>query len=262
MISNEGIAKNLYDLYDSLAGHELVHSGITGGFEFVRHEGFAWPNMAYRPGRSGPARREEIRLLKELMVSEGWPKLVLFDEEGMTGEVQELLAKERLIGATEWVNMALPVGKSAGHGRWESENVGKMGNLECRRIDVDNPGEWSQWASVVSGVLFKNTPLDPGLFRHPGIKQQFSLMTAYVDGKAVATCLLYFGESAGLYMVATLPEFQGKGFGRQLMGYSRAEAAARGYEFVVLHSTKAGLNFYSGLGFKSFGKLFLYYSMQ
>jgi ribosomal protein S18 acetylase RimI-like enzyme len=254
MIPNEGIADNLYALYGELAEKGLVASGKAGGFEFVRHEGFAWPNMAYRPGRSGPVGRAELKVLKESMASGSCPKLLVIDGEGMTEEVRGALAEERFIGATEWINMALPVGPVAG--------AGKDGLLECRKIDADDPEEWGRWASVVSGVLFKNVALDPLLFCQQAIKKKFTLITGYADGEAVATCLLYFGTAAGLYMVATLPKVQGKGYGRRLMEYAQAEAVARGYKYVVLHSTKAGLNFYNRLGFSSFGKLFLYYSMQ
>jgi ribosomal protein S18 acetylase RimI-like enzyme len=254
MISNDGIVKNLYGLYDDLAGHGLVSSGSTGGFEYVRHGGFAWPNMAYRQSWSGPATREELRLLKGSMASGICPRLVILDGEELTAEIRGALAEERFIAATEWVNMAVPVERSA--------RSGKQDLLQCREINADDPGEWSHWASVVSDVLFKNQPLDPTLFRQPAIKKQFILMTGYSRGIPVATCLLYLAENAGLYMVATLPAFQGKGFGRQLMEHAQVAAGARGYEFVMLHSTKTGLNFYIRMGFKNFGKLFLYYSMQ
>ena len=244
MISNGDIADNLYSLYGGLAERGLVASGSAGGFEYVRHDGFAWPNMAYRPGRNGPASREELQLLRRSILSGECPRLVLFDGEGMTDEVRGALAADRLIGATEWVNMYRQVGRTT------------AGSLKCRVIDADDPQEWSRWASVVSGVLFKNQPLDRGLFG-----DRFSLMTGYMQDEAVATCLLYFGKSAGLYMVATFPSFQGKGYGGQLMEYAQRVAADRGYETVVLHSTKAGLAFYNSLGFKSVGKLYLYYSM-
>lgn len=253
MISNEGITDNLYGLYNGLAEQGLVSSGRAGGFEFVSHEGFAWPNMAYRGKRAdSPAGRQEVRVLKESVDVHRCPRLVVLDLEELTGEMQEALAEERFVAATEWVNMALPVGASTSGGG---------GLLECRVIDTDDPGEWGQWASIVSNVLFKGEPMDPVLFRHPAVKQQFMLMTGYADAVPVATCLLYLAENPGLYMVATLPSYQGRGFGRQLVEHAQAEAAAKGYESVVLHSTKAGLDFYSKLGYRAFGKLILYFSM-
>lgn len=253
MISNERIADNLFGLYGGLAEQGLVSSGRPGGFAFVRHEGFAWPNMAYRENRGGqPAGRQDIRLLKGSVTSHDCPRLLILDLEGLTTEMQEALAEERYVAATEWVNMALPVGDSKPQGR---------DLFECRKIDADDPGEWSQWASIVSNVLFKGEPMDPALFRHPAVKKQFVLMTGYMDGVPVATSLLYLAERPGLYMVATLPSYQGKGFGRQLVEHAQAEAAARGYDFVVLHSTKAGLNFYRKLGYRAFGKLILYFAM-
>jgi GNAT superfamily N-acetyltransferase len=253
MISNEGIAANLYDLYNGLAKRGLVSSGSVGGFDFVRRDGFEWPNMAYRSsGVASLPSREEFRLLQELMASHQCPRLVILDMEGLTAEAQEVLAEERLIAAGEWVNMALPLGRSkpVGHGL-----------LQCREIDADDPDEWSGWASVVSNVLFKGGMIDAAMFRDREMKKRFVLMAAFADGVPVAACLLNLGENAGLYMVATLKSFQGKGFGKVLMEYAQAKAAARGYEFVVLHSTKAGLNLYNNLGYRTFGKLILYYAM-
>lgn len=253
MISNEGIAANLYDLYDCLAKRGLVSSGSVGGFEFVRRDGFEWPNMAFRSGPfAGAPGREDFRLLQESMASHHCPRLVILDMEGLTAEAQELLAAERFIAAAEWVNMALPLGRS---------NPMSQGLLPCREIDADDPDDWSGWAFVVSNVLFKGGPIDAAMFRDPEMKKRFVLMAAFADGVPVAACLLNLGEHAGIYMVATLSSFQGKGFGKALMEYAQARAAARGYAFVVLHSTKAGLNLYNNLGYQTFGKLILYFAM-
>jgi GNAT superfamily N-acetyltransferase len=253
MISNEGIADNLYSLYGGLAEHGLVSSGRAGGFEFVKHEGFAWPNMAYRGHRTDrPAGRQEVRLLKESVALHDCPGLLILDKEELTAEMQEALAEERFVAVTEWVNMAMPVGGS----KLVSGDL-----FECRTVDVEDPDEWGKWASIVSNVLFKGEPMDPALFRHPAVKKQFILITGYADGVPVATCLLYLAGNPGLYMVATQSSQQGKGFGRRLVEHAQAEAGARGYEFVVLHSTRAGLDFYNKLGYGAFGKLVLYFLM-
>lgn len=268
MILGEAIADNLYSLYRRLAQQGLVDSGKAGGFEYVSRPGFGWPNMAYRGDRSaGPANREEIGRLKTAMAAGTCPKLVILEDRGLTTEVQEALGAERLIAATEWVNMALPVGQVAGAAKREggSENQAagtpKQGLLQCREIDAGDPEEWGQWSSVVAPVLFRNEALDPLLFNQPADNKRFTLLTGYTEDTAAATCLLHFGDTAGVYMVATLPAFRGKGFGKQMMEYAQAKAAEKGYAFVVLHSTKAGLNFYQQLGFRAFGKLLLYYAM-
>jgi ribosomal protein S18 acetylase RimI-like enzyme len=252
MISNEVILENLHNLYDGLAGQGLVASGSAGGFAFVRHDGFEWPNMAYRRTGTGEPAGGDIRLLKESVGSRRCPGLIILDREVLTVEMQVLLADERFVAATEWVNMALPVGGLM---------PGKQDRLQCRKLDAEDAEEWSQWAGVVSKVLFKGGRLDPALFRHPEMKKRFILMAGFVDGVPVATCLLHLADTAGLYMVATLPSVRGKGFGRLLIEHAQAEAIARGYAFVVLHSTKAGIPFYNKLGYRSFGKQVLYCSL-
>lgn len=78
----------------------------------------------------------------------------------------------------------------------------------------------------------------------------------YVNGTAVATASIFYSNGvAGIYNVATLPEFQGKGIGVEIMTAILLIAKLEGYKTAVLHATPAGLRLYERLGFQSYGEM-------
>ncbi|MGJ7913021.1 GNAT family N-acetyltransferase [Neobacillus sp. LXY-1] len=78
----------------------------------------------------------------------------------------------------------------------------------------------------------------------------------YVNGTAVATATIFYSNGvAGIYNVATLPEFQGKGIGVEMMTAILLIAKLEGYKTAVLHSTLVGLRLYERLGFQSYGEM-------
>lgn len=82
-----------------------------------------------------------------------------------------------------------------------------------------------------------------------------------LHGKAVATSLLYSGGGiAGIYCVATLPEFRKQGIGRALTLAPLLEARALGYRIGTLQSTPMGLNLYRNIGFQEYCTFNAYFS--
>ncbi|HET6253711.1 MAG TPA: GNAT family N-acetyltransferase [Puia sp.] len=250
MISSEEIQGNLYGLYEDMAASGLVSSGTAGGCRYIQYAGSAWPNMVY-PGGSGA--RPDIAMLVESVKARQCPRLVLFEEAMVTTELVEEMNGFRFVPAAQWINMTLPLSESAGGY--------DRGQLECKVVDAGNPAEWKDWSSVAEEVLFKKEKLGADLFKYGCESGLFKLITGYSGDQAVSTTLLYRGRQAGVYMVATLAAFQGKGLGKELMGFTGSVAAAEGYSALVLHSTKAGLRLYESLGYRSKGKLLLYYCM-
>jgi len=82
---------------------------------------------------------------------------------------------------------------------------------------------------------------------------------AFVNGTAAATTsLLMCGELAGIYHVATLPSFRGRGIGAAVTMHALQEARARGASIAVLQSSTMGFPVYRALGFESVCELRLY----
>ncbi|HXD76392.1 MAG TPA: GNAT family N-acetyltransferase [Puia sp.] len=275
MTRAEEIQDNLYGLYASLAASGLAGAGTVGGFRFIRCADSAWPNMTWS-GRQAADALDMAALvagIKEL----GCPRLLALEEQALSPGLIAQLQAARFLPAAQWVNMFLDLrdagsggmaglGRDDGFGRdaglrRDASSGREAGSLECRVIDARHAAEWQGWSGVVQGVLFKHAELAATLFRSGQDAGLLRLIAGYAEGRLVSTSLLYSGALAGVYMVATEPESQGRGYGLQLMHFTASVARERGYDSLVLHSTKSGLPLYNRLGFQAQGKLSLFYCM-
>ncbi|HUR10521.1 MAG TPA: GNAT family N-acetyltransferase, partial [Flavitalea sp.] len=164
----------------------------------------------------------------------------------------EILSEYRFIKASQWVNMyaqvdAIPVERST---------------VDINEVDPKVHEDMIDWTSIVSTVLFAKRNLDTNIFRS-GIENSFlKAFLLKVDGRPVATAMLYCGvKEVGVYMVATLPEFQKKGMGQQIMHTVIQAAKKLNYKTVVLQSTPGGVSLYEKMGFEKAGSAILYYSL-
>lgn len=78
-------------------------------------------------------------------------------------------------------------------------------------------------------------------------------------GRLVATAVLFLADGlAGIYSVATLPEFRRRGLVTYATSQALRSAAALGYRTGVLQSSQAGYKVYRRLGFREVGQLSLF----
>ncbi len=108
--------------------------------------------------------------------------------------------------------------------------------------------------SFVSHALFE---LYKGLISNP--QSPCLLFLGYAgDTPATASLLLLGHEAAGVYSVATLPQFRRKGLAMAITLKTLQEAQARGYTMAALASTPIGLGIYRALGFIESCRLEIY----
>ena len=106
------------------------------------------------------------------------------------------------------------------------------------------------WLTIVQDVLFESKPV-PSLIHDPGM---YLLTLGYEKGVPVASVLTYFGSSsASGHMVAVIPAYREKGFGKIMFRHSLATAADRGYSFSFAQSSSMGLKPWLKLGFEISG---------
>lgn len=76
------------------------------------------------------------------------------------------------------------------------------------------------------------------------------------DGKTVSTGALFFqGGAAGIYYIATLPEYQRRGYATMMLEFLLQRAKDQGYFLSVLQTTNDNKGIYSSLGFKVFTQI-------
>jgi ribosomal protein S18 acetylase RimI-like enzyme len=98
------------------------------------------------------------------------------------------------------------------------------------------------------------------VFDNESVFERFASYVGYVDGEAVSTTALVLGGGAvGVYNVATLPQYQRKGYGETVMRHALAEAyREHGVERTVLQSTPAGYKLYERMGFRPVTRVGVY----
>ncbi len=92
-----------------------------------------------------------------------------------------------------------------------------------------------------------------------GERQAQRLFLAYVDGNPAATSLLFMNkETAGIYYVATLPEFRGKSLGFFVTLAAMRAAKNEGYKKIILQATPTGEKVYRRIGFQEICRAQIY----
>ncbi|MBN1473888.1 MAG: GNAT family N-acetyltransferase [Syntrophaceae bacterium] len=77
------------------------------------------------------------------------------------------------------------------------------------------------------------------------------LLLACWDGRPVATSLLFMNkDTAGIYYVATLPEYRNRGLGFYVTLAAMRAAKDAGYDNIILQATPAGAKVYRRIGFQ------------
>lgn len=83
---------------------------------------------------------------------------------------------------------------------------------------------------------------------------------AWLDGRAVASSLLYMGtECAGLHDLSVPRAYRGRGFAGAILRHTCREALARGAKSMVLISTSDGEPVYRRVGFEEVGRIGYWY---
>lgn len=90
------------------------------------------------------------------------------------------------------------------------------------------------------------------LFSSLGLDWPFGYYLGYINGHPVATSTLFLAAgAAGIYNVATLPEYRGQGIGAALTLAPLQQAREEGYQIGTLQSSQMGYRVYQRLGFET-----------
>ena len=133
-----------------------------------------------------------------------------------------------------------------------NESALKVDGLEFKIAD-DDKSAWV-WAEVFTQGYGLPLGMEPSIFETWGsMGRNLPLRNyiGYLNGKPVATsCLFLGGGAAGIYSVATLPDYRGRGVGAAMTLKPLFDAQSMGYRIGVLQSSEMGFDNYKRLGFR------------
>jgi N-acetylglutamate synthase len=120
------------------------------------------------------------------------------------------------------------------------------------RLGADDAATWERYFDVLC-ASFDVPPeavarlLDPSIYRIATI----AAIVGAVDGQIVTTSMAFLtGDVVGVYNVATLPDWRGKGFGRAMTWAAVVWGRERGARVAVLQASEMGYPVYERMGFR------------
>jgi ribosomal protein S18 acetylase RimI-like enzyme len=134
----------------------------------------------------------------------------------------------------------------------------KLPCLDVRR--VADPATRDAFCAIGSICFHVPLPWFHEVFDNLTVFRQFAAYVGYVDSEPVSTTALVLGGGAvGVYNVATVPQFQRRGFGEAVMRWALDDFRRRhGIESTILQSTPAGYRLYERMGFRTVTRVGVY----
>jgi ribosomal protein S18 acetylase RimI-like enzyme len=131
--------------------------------------------------------------------------------------------------------------------------------LVCRR--VEDAGTRTDFSFIVSSCFHIPPAISHRVYEDAAAWDgRLQVWLGYSDGYAVASAAVIEAAGAlGIYSVATLPAFRGKGMAEAVMRQGVADMRQRGVKGpLVLQSSPAGLDLYRRLGFRKVTRFWVF----
>ncbi len=124
------------------------------------------------------------------------------------------------------------------------------------------PSMLNDWRDIVQKVMLTNKEFPTRLLEQCASDLRIDLLCGFCNGRPVSTGMAYRNETvAGLYFIATLPEFQGKGYAKALVARFIEDCFSSGIREIVLHASGEGEKLYRRLGFVPDGTLHTFWKL-
>ena len=129
--------------------------------------------------------------------------------------------------------------------------------LHAHAAIITTPEQLSDYAHVIAANW---TPLDKNVMAYFKLAEtslldkhnNILLAAFYQDDKPVSVLEIFptDGQTAGLYGLATLADYRGKGIGSALLTFALNKVKTLGFRHIALQASEDGLGIYKRLGFK------------
>lgn len=245
----DSMCQNHRKLFELMAANKTITSSfISEPFVSAKAAVGIYPNLTlcYDLNKFDSAAFEQYNTAVEQKTASPY---LIFPQSEKSIILENLLKKNGFRAIDKWVSMQISTHQS---------NAIKNSDLNVVRVETESQLEL--WVQIVSATLFNNRTINPEIFsfllNEPGIH----LWLGVFQNQPVCTTLSLEAENTiGLYMVSTLAEMQGLGFGQSIVQNALDFAKSAGCKELVLQSTRAGLNLYKKMGFEEVENLVIYW---
>lgn len=249
------IIKNQNSFYDYI-GTGRFHERYQGDkYNFIKYKE-QYKDFGFYPGvytyGLNLGNKKEINDFIKKIKSKNIPNAVWVEELESNNEIIKALENNDFNLGFKSSAMYLEIDKMADFRLKEEENI-------VIKL-VDNEDLLYEWANILidgwwtwnKGKEDKLVNIYKDIYKE---NEKIRLYIAFYKGKPAGTSLSFLdGDSVGLYLISTHPEFRNKGIGKLLTVTPIIEGKDIGYKHTVLHGTDMGKVIYKQLGFDEYFK--------
>jgi predicted GNAT family acetyltransferase len=242
----QAIEKNLHNFYKTLAK--------VSGVKLHEEKDIIWttaePHLIFwaqfEKQASDTRIQEVIKQMKEGKAPSTW----LVGPLTKPADINRRLAREGFYLWQQWSGMAVNLAEAA-------EGLMLPPGLEVERVQTVK--SMKDWIEVVNISMFSGSGVDEKLHWHMSKEQNVQYYLAKFDGVPVAASMMNLSpESAGIYMVSTLPSYRNRGFGTAVVSIPLMDARMAGHKLGVLEANKLGEGLYRRIGFKDYCQFYIF----
>jgi ribosomal protein S18 acetylase RimI-like enzyme len=237
--------KNLYDFYDTVGTLQGVTCTQKDRFSVILEDSSAWPRIVYNlaGGNDLPY------VFRDAPGFSGNPSeypFAVINRELVTPDVADLMRTIPAYPVELWELMEISVSRLTSSFLMEGAVIERI--FSGRDLDA--------FSGVVNQCLMGNTPINADLVNAMAETAGFDFYCLRFNGEMVSTMLSFSCNGvSGLYLVATLPEYRGRGFAGNLIRFVLNFLFNQGKEKVVLQADRKAVPLYLKTGFISVGQL-------
>lgn len=153
--------------------------------------------------------------------------------------------------------------------RWEGMWVSRDGFIPFLNVPnqivlkkVQDAKLGQLWWKLVKPIMMPNREVPPILLNAWVENNDYHLLLGLVEGEPVSAGMAFMNDGlAGLYFIATLPEYRGKGFASFLVSKLMETCFENGADEIILHASTSGFSMYQKLGFIADGAISTYWKV-
>jgi ribosomal protein S18 acetylase RimI-like enzyme len=238
------IEGNLYGFYTNGSRAASLEYQQEDHYSWVRNPTGSWPNYVFDLNMDMLTDKDFIDEMAGRIKRKEIPPIIVNRLPENAESYYEITRQNGLREIFSWTGMALE--KAAFISRANQDT-------DLSVMKVSGPDQVNYWMDIVNTALFNSKSLSVEITTVLSNMNGMELYLGFVSDVPVCTALSFQqDEVAGLYMIATLPEYRGKGYGTIVTVSAIENCFGAGADTIILHASGMGEKIYRKLGFAEY----------